>query len=273
MIVDATLGAGGHAAAILERIGPQGRLIGIDRDPDALGIAAKTLERYGDKTMIVRENYRNISKVLDKLEIEKVDGMLLDLGVSSMQLDTPGRGFSFKADGPLDMRMDPSQKMTAETIVNRATQKELEDILFQLGEERYSRRIARAICERRELQPITTTGELEKIIFHAVPTGYRHGRIHPATRSFQALRLAVNEELSALEVFLSSSLAYLRKHGRMVVITFHSLEDRIVKHRFREFEKGGSGRILTKKPHEAESSEIETNPRSRSAKLRAFEAA
>ncbi len=271
VVVDGTLGLGGHAELILERLEPHGRLVGFDRDVQALAEAEKRLSRYGDRTVIIHDNFRNIPSRLKEMGIEEAQGILLDLGVSSLQLDSARRGFSFKTAGPLDMRMDTREKITAEHIVNTYPQKEIERVLRNLGEERFATRIARRIVEKRSQHRITATQELETIIFHAVPKPYRYGRIHPATRSFQALRLEVNHEIDALKDFLSNALKVLSHHGRLVVISFHSLEDREVKRAFREFKKQRAGKILTPKPVVPSPKEIAENPRSRSAKLRAFE--
>ncbi len=271
IIVDGTLGGGGHAEAVLERILPSGLLIGFDKDPEALARAKQVLARFGDRAMILHEDFRNVAKRLKTLQKEKTQGMLLDLGVSSMQLDTPERGFSFKQNGPLDMRMNPEESLTAREIVNRFSEKDLLKILWNYGEERFARRIVERIARERSQRPIETTGELEAIVFQAVPKAYRYGRIHPATRTFQALRIAVNREREALEEFLSSVLEILDTKGRLVIISFHSLEDRAVKTAFRKFEKEKRGRVLTKKPVVPNDAEVADNPRARSAKLRAFE--
>ena len=270
-IVDGTLGLGGHALAILEKLGPHGKLIGFDRDPRALAEAKKDLERFGDHVMIVNDNFTNIAKQLERLKEGPVQGILLDLGVSSMQLDSPERGFSFRQEGPLDMRMDPKDPLTAEEIVNAYSKEALITILSELGEERFAKRIAGRILEARSQRKIRTTSELENIIFHAVPRSYRHGRIHPATRSFQSLRLAVNKELEALREFLSGALDVLAPQGRVVIISFHSLEDRLVKNAFKEFQMKKMGSVLTKKPITPSPEEVGDNHRSRSAKLRAFQ--
>ncbi len=270
-VLDGTVGFGGHAEAILEKLGPTGRLIGYDKDPEALEAAKKVLARFGDQVMLINDDFRNVAQQLREVRATNVRGMLLDLGVSSLQLDKPEKGFSFKADGPLDMRMDPSQTLTAETIVNTYAKEKLIEILKDLGEERFARRIVDKILEVRARKRIRTTAELESIIFHAVPKSYRYGRIHPATRSFQSLRMAVNKEMEALRDFLLNALDILDSRGRIVIISFHSLEDRIVKTAFREFQKENKGKILTKKPVTPGEAEVETNPRSRSAKLRAFE--
>ncbi|HTL70987.1 MAG TPA: 16S rRNA (cytosine(1402)-N(4))-methyltransferase RsmH [Candidatus Eisenbacteria bacterium] len=271
VIIDGTLGCAGHAALILERLGPDGRLIGFDRDPSAIEASRKALEKYGDRAMILKSDFKNIPARLREAGIDGADGVLLDLGVSSPQLDEAVRGFSFRLDGPLDMRMDPSSPLTASEIVNRYPKKELEKILYEYGEERYARRIAEKIERERSKRRIERTVELAAILLEAVPTHYRHGRIHPATRTFQALRIAVNAELDSIGEFLDAVPAWLKPGGRAVVISFHSLEDRLVKRAFREMQKRGLGVVLTKKPVTASDAETAANPRSRSAKLRAFE--
>ena len=269
-IVDGTLGRAGHASEILRMVSPKGRLLGFDKDPEALDESKKILEDFGDRIMLFKEDFKNIPLKLESLG-QKADAMLLDLGVSSPQLDNAERGFSFKAQGPLDMRMDPSNSLTAKEVVNSYPKKDLADIFWKYGEERFSRRIAEKIAEVRESRRINTTSELESIIWQSVPASYRHGRIHPATRVFQAIRIEVNKEIEALELFLLRALDVLSEGGRLVIISFHSLEDRIVKNAFRDFAKNGRGKVLTKKPVIAASNEIQENPRSRSAKLRAFQ--
>jgi 16S rRNA (cytosine1402-N4)-methyltransferase len=269
--VDGTLGAGGHARAVLEKNGPTGRLIGFDRDEEALALAGKNLKEFGERAMLIHDDFKNIANQVRAIRDKGVDGALLDLGVSSMQLDQPLRGFSFQADAPLDMRMDQRQSLTAKEIVNLYSKDELLNILWTLGEERFARRIVTKILDRRTRTPLATTGELAALISDAVPGHYRHGRIHPATRTFQALRIAVNHELDSLEAFLSSVMSILENRARVVIISFHSLEDRIVKHTFRAWSAQGLGVILTKKPVTASESEMARNTRARSAKLRVFE--
>jgi 16S rRNA (cytosine1402-N4)-methyltransferase len=221
--------------------------------------------------MRIHDDFKNMAHRFAGLGIGRAQGILLDLGVSSMQLDRPERGFSFRADGPLDMRMNAAQKLTAREIVNEWPRKEIEKIIFEYGEERFGRRIAERIERERSVRKIETTGQLASIVSAAVPASYRHGRIHPATRTFQALRIAVNGEIDSLREFLETAVDALEEGGRLVIISFHSLEDRMVKNAFREWQKGGKGRVLTKKPVTASETEIGANPRSRSAKLRAFE--
>ena len=270
-VVDGTLGVAGHALAILLRLGARGRLIGFDKDPLALEEAQRVLARFGEKVMLIRDDFRNMAVQLRQRQVHGVDGLLLDIGVSSMQLDHPSRGFSFQTEGPLDMRMNPAQPLTAREIINTYPKNRLQEILWNYGEERFARRIAERIVDTRSKRRIETTVELESIIYQAVPAFYRHGRIHPATRSFQALRIAVNDEVKALQELLAQAVALLNNHGRMVVISFHSLEDREVKTAFKRFSEEKKGRILTKKPVTPSQREIDENPRSRSAKLRAFE--
>ncbi|HXD76058.1 MAG TPA: 16S rRNA (cytosine(1402)-N(4))-methyltransferase RsmH [Vicinamibacterales bacterium] len=270
VFVDCTLGLGGHAKAMLEA--GASRVIGIDRDTDALAAARVTLAPWAEKTELVHSDYRAISSVLDGLDVAVVDGALADLGVSSMQFDAPGRGFSFQRDEPLDMRMDRTSGETAAQLIADADERELADTIYAYGEERFSRRIARAIVEARREAPIDTTLRLAAIVRRAVPSrGYQ--RIDPATRTFQALRIWVNRELDGLDAFLLAAATRLRAGARLVVITFHSLEDRIVKHTLRGLEKSADAalKVLTKKPVIPGDDEIARNPRARSAKLRAAE--
>jgi 16S rRNA (cytosine1402-N4)-methyltransferase len=269
VFVDCTLGLGGHARAVLEA--GAARLIGLDRDPQALARAGETLAPWRDRVDLVHADYRALGDILDARHLTVVDGALADLGVSSLQFDEAGRGFSFQRDEPLDMRMDQSGGETAADLVARSTERELADAIFQYGEERFSRRIARAIVSARQDTPVATTGRLAAIVRRAIPRrGY--ARIDPATRTFQALRIWVNRELEGLDRFLETAMRRLRAGARLVVITFHSLEDRIVKHTLRGLEAGGAGvRVLTKKPIVPSDDEITRNPRARSAKLRAAE--
>lgn len=271
-IVDATLGLGGHAERILEKLGPKGRLIGFDRDPQALKQARLNLNKYKDNVLLVHGRFSRVADKLSEIGGPLPSGMLLDLGVSSFQLDQAARGFSFREDGPLDMRMDPSEELgTAADLVNRSSKHDLLQILWTYGEERYARRIVNAIERARERRKVETTADLADIVARAVPSGYRHGRLHPATRTFQALRIAVNSEMKELEDFLKSALDVLDAGGRLVIISFHSLEDRAVKNAFRRWKTQGFGAVLTKKPVTASNDETRLNPRSRSAKLRAFQ--
>jgi 16S rRNA (cytosine1402-N4)-methyltransferase len=269
LFVDCTVGLGGHTRALLEHGAAQ--IIGLDRDEDALARARDTLAPWRDRVELVHADYRALADVLDARQIDRIDGALADLGVSSLQFDAPGRGFSFQRDEPLDMRMDRSAGETAADLVARSTERELADAIFQYGEERFSRRIARAIVDARRESPIATTGRLASIVRRVIPR--RGSRIDPATRTFQALRIWVNRELDGLDRFLEDAVRRLRAGARLVVITFHSLEDRIVKHTFRALAQTEDTRvrILTKKPLVPADEEIESNPRARSAKLRAAE--
>jgi len=284
--VDGTIGGAGHAAAILEQSGPDGRLIGFDRDPAALAAAGERLARFGDRVTLIHGNFADMRQQLTAIGIDRVQGVLLDLGVSSHQLDTPERGFSFQVDAPLDMRMNPTEGGGAVDLVNEASAEELADIIFRFGEERWARRIAKLIVAARTEAAIVTTGQLAAIVSGAIPRKAQEERLHPATRTFQALRIAVNQELASLEAVLGATVDLLMPRGRMVVISFHSLEDRIVKESFRSF----TGRctcprslprcscgaraqlkVLTSKPVTAAADEVAVNPRARSAKLRAAE--
>ena len=270
LFVDCTLGLGGHARAMLE--GGATRVIGIDRDDDALQHARSVLAPWAEKLDLVHSDYRAIDAVLESRHVAEIDGALADLGVSSMQFDEAGRGFSFQRDEPLDMRMDRSAGETAADLISRSDEEEIANAIYAFGEERFSRRIARAIVNARRQSPIDTTGKLAAIVRRAIPVrGYQ--RIDPATRTFQALRIWVNRELDGLDAFIGAAARRLRIGARLVVITFHSLEDRIVKHTFRALEKSADAalKILTKKPLVPSDSEIATNPRARSAKLRAAE--
>lgn len=269
--VDATVGGGGHSEEILKIISPGGRLIGLDADPEAVRIAEERLKFFGGSFTLVNDNFRNIDRVLAKEGIKDVDAILLDLGVSSYQLESGERGFSIKHDSRLDMRMDRGLKTTAHDIVNRYTEKQISEIIEKYGEERFHNKIARYIKEARSRKPIDTTGELQAIIRKAVGYRYRNLRIDPATRTFQALRIAVNDELGALEEGLKSAIFWLKPGGRIAVIAFHSLEDRIVKNLFKGYAKLGVLNLITKKPLQPSQEEIVKNIRARSAKLRAAE--
>jgi 16S rRNA (cytosine1402-N4)-methyltransferase len=273
--LDGTLGGGGHAAAVLAASAPNGLLLGIDADPAALAAAGTRLAAFGERATLAHGNFRDIGRLAHEHGFEQIDGLLLDLGVSSHQIDTPERGFSFAADAPLDMRLDPTGGETAADLVNNTPESELADLIFRYGEERGSRRVARFIAEARRKRPIETTIGLAELVTRAL--GGRHGKIHPATRTFQALRIAVNRELESLETALPQAVELRAPGGRMAIISFHSLEDRIVKLFFRaESGYGGSEQparlqIITKKPIEASEQEARANPRSRSAKLRIAE--
>jgi 16S rRNA (cytosine1402-N4)-methyltransferase len=269
LYVDCTVGLGGHSRALLEAGAT--RVLGLDRDADALELAAATLKPFGDRVELVHADYRDLDRVLDGRGIERIAGALADLGVSSMQLDSEGRGFSFQRDEPLDMRMDRSRPPSAAELLADVDEEELANVIFQYGEERYSRRIARAIVQARQVSPVTTTGQLAHLVRRAIPIRGRQ-RIDPATRTFQALRIRVNRELEGLDAFLVAAARRLMAGGRLAVIAFHSLEDRIVKHTFRALAQAETAiRILTKRPIEAGDEEVAGNPRARSAKLRAIE--
>lgn len=262
--VDCTVGLGGHAWALLD--GGATRLVGFDRDADALAVAAQRLEPFGDRVTLAHADYRELPSVLAARGIEHVTGILADLGVSSMQLEAEGRGFSFRRDEPLDMRMDRSKGPTATELLRETGEEDLANVIFRFGEERHSRRIARAIKARR----IETTGELAEVVRRAVPhRGYQ--RIDPATRTFQALRIWVNRELDGLDEFVRAAVGVLARGGRAAVISFHSLEDRVIKHTMRELERDGAVRLLSRKPIGPSDAEADRNPRARSAKLRAAE--
>jgi 16S rRNA (cytosine1402-N4)-methyltransferase len=269
VFVDCTVGLGGHARALVDA--GASRLIGLDRDPAAVAAARDALSGFGDRVEVVHADYRRMAEVLDERGVAKVDGVLADLGVSSMQLDAPGRGFSFRQDDPLDMRMDTTVGPTAAEALRDVDERSLADVIYEFGEERHSRRVARAIVAARERGSIETTGQLAEIVRRAIPRkGYT--RIDPATRTFQAIRIWVNRELEGLDGFLGVATRRLADGGRMAVITFHSLEDRIVKHTLRALAAEHAGlRIRTKRPLVPSEAEIGRNPRARSAKLRAVE--
>ena len=268
LFVDCTVGLGGHARALLE--GGATRLIGFDRDPAALAMAREALAPFGDRVELVHSDYRALPAVLANRGVDSVDGLLADLGVSSMQLDAPDRGFSFRRDEPLDMRMDTTAGATAAEALATVDERTLADVIYEFGEERHARRVARAIIAARTDAAIETTGRLADVVRRAIPRkGY--SRIDPATRTFQAIRIWVNRELEGLDHFLGAAADRLAPGGRMAVVTFHSLEDRIVKHTFRALQAEGRLAIRTKRPLVPAEAEVERNPRARSAKLRAAE--
>ena len=269
--VDCTVGTGGHSLAIMERTPGKVKLIGIDWDEEALKIASERLRKFRDKTILVRASFVEIKKVLESLGITEVNGFLYDLGISSLQLNDPKRGFSFKEDNPLDMRMDIRKDITAAQLVNKLSLRELESIFRTFGEERWAARMAKFIVEERKKQPISTTKQLVITLKRAVPAKFRKGsRIHFATRVFQALRIAVNQELENIRLGIPAAIDLLKKGGRICVISYHSLEDRIVKRIFKEVE-GKELILITPKVVKPSSEEIQNNPRSRSAKLRVAE--
>ena len=283
--VDGTLGGDGHSYEICKRL-TTGRLIGIDQDMNAINAATKRLEQFKDKVTLVHSNFSNIKKVFEDLGIEKADGFLLDIGVSSHQLDEAERGFSYMQDAPLDMRMDTSRSLSAYEVVNEYSEKELNDIIFEYGEERWAKRIAEFIVAERKVKPITTTYELVDVIKKAVPKGARKDGPHPAKRTFQAIRIEVNGELDVLKTAINDMTDLLNPKGRLAIITFHSLEDRIVKNEFRKQEnpctcprefpvcmcnKVSKGKVITRKPILPSEEELLENHRARSAKLRVFE--
>lgn len=284
--VDGTLGGGGHSYEICRRLSEKGRLIGIDQDADAIAAAGKRLEEFGDRVTIVRSNYCNMRRELEKLGINRVDGIVLDLGVSSYQLDAAERGFTYRVDAPLDMRMDQRQTKTARDIVNGYSEKELYRVIHDLGEERFAGNIAKHIAAAREKKPIETTGELTEIIRGAIPAKLRAVGGHPAKRTFQAIRIELNQELEVLKNSLDDMIDLLNPGGRICVITFHSLEDRIVKNIFRTCANPcicppdfpictcgriSKGRVVTRKPILPGEEELAENSRAKSAKLRVFE--
>jgi 16S rRNA (cytosine1402-N4)-methyltransferase len=273
VIIDCTVGCGGHAQDLLESLQPSGRLIGVDQDEESLSVAKEKLKKFNGMHTLIYGNFKNLVQILNDLKIAKVDGLLFDLGLSSFQLENLKRGFSFKQDGPLDMRMDRRNRISAYDLVNNLHQEEIDQILKDYGQERWHSRIVSAIVNERKRAPISTTTQLTDIVTRAIPRRFlmRYRKIHPATRTFQALRIAVNRELEALEGALEEVIPYVAQSGRICVISFHSLEDRIVKTKFRKFSKSGMLKIITKKPLTPSEEEVSINPRSRSAKLRVAE--
>jgi 16S rRNA (cytosine1402-N4)-methyltransferase len=284
--VDGTLGGGGHAQAILRAIAPDGFLIGIDRDPDAVACARESLREFRPNLQIFHDNFIHLPQILSRSSTKSVDGILIDLGLSLHQLEKSGRGFSFMRDEPLDMRMNPQEGQTAEEIVNELSEKELSDLMTCYGEERWARRIAKRIVQARRRERLRSTLQLADVVKAAIPARYRPRRINPATRTFQALRIAVNEELDGLKIFLEHAVDCLKPKGRLCILSFHSLEDRIVKGHFKALARGCECpadipvcvcgkrprvRILTKRPVKPEAAEVTANPMARSARLRAAE--
>ncbi len=286
--VDGTLGGGGHSYEIVRRLSDRGQLIGIDQDEAAITAAGEKLKGFGDRVIIVRSNYRNTKSILQSLQIEKIDGMILDLGVSSYQLDTEERGFSYRYDAPLDMRMDKRQTLTARDIVNGYGEMELFRVIRDYGEDKFAKNIAKHIVAARQQSPIETTGRLNEIIKAAIPAKMRAEGGHPSKRTYQAIRIECNKELEVLRDSLEELIGLLNSGGRLCIITFHSLEDRIVKSAFKKAEnpctcppsfpvcvcgKVSQGKVITNKPILPREEELERNPRAKSAKLRIFEKA
>ena len=284
--IDGTAGGAGHSSEIAARLGETGRLIALDQDETAVAVATERLSVFGERARVVRSNFCELGSVCEQLGVEAIDGLLLDLGVSSYQLDTAERGFSYQADAPLDMRMDNRNPLTAQRIVNEYSEDQIRRILFEYGEERFSSRIASNIVREREKRPIETTGELVEIIKRSIPAAQRDGGHHPAKRSFQALRIEVNAELDVIAPAIRSAVRLLKKGGRVAIITFHSLEDRIVKNAFAEMAQGCTCpkdfpicvcgkkpllKVITRKPILPSEAELAVNPRARSAKLRVAE--
>ena len=284
--VDGTLGGGGHSYEILRRLSPKGRLIGIDQDGEALKAAGERLKKFENQITLVRSNYCEIDKVLKELNVEKVDGILLDIGVSSYQLDNLERGFSYKSDAPLDMRMDTRQELTAADVVNTYSENELFKIIKDYGEDKFAKNIAKHIVLARKEKPLETTKELSEVIKRAIPMKVQAKGGHPAKKTFQAIRIEVNQELTVLKESIDKMIDLLKPNGRICIITFHSLEDRIVKTKFREDEnpctcppnfpvcvcgKKSKGKVITRKPIIPSEDEIEENKRAKSSKLRIFE--
>jgi 16S rRNA (cytosine1402-N4)-methyltransferase len=283
--VDGTAGGAGHSFQIASRL-TDGKLIAIDRDEEAVAVATERLSVFGERAVVVRSNYSEVKRVCESLGIEQIDGLLLDLGVSSYQLDTAERGFSYNADAPLDMRMDTSSPFSAYNVVNEYSEQELKKIIYNYGEDRFAPRIASAIVKQREIKPIETTGELVGLIKGAIPAAARESGHHPAKRTFQAIRIEVNGELAIIEPTIKDAVSMLKPGGRIAIITFHSLEDRIVKQTFAELSSGCTCpknfpvcvcgnvpkvKIISKKPILPSDEELAVNPRSRSAKLRVAE--
>ncbi len=271
-VVDATIGCGGHSDKILERILPKGRLIGIDRDQEALEIARGRLSGFGKDVSLIHGNFRDLDKILIMAGIDKTDAIIFDLGLSSVQLSNPERGFSFKSEGPLDMRMDRSSFIQAYDLINNLNEEEISSLLWSFGQERFHNRIAHLLVAERQRAPINSTSQVADIVLRAIPPHcYRFAHIHPATRTFQAIRIAVNRELEALDEGIKKAIDSLKGKGRVAVISFHSLEDRIVKINFRTTCSEGRLKIITPKPLRPSQNERVRNPSSRSARLRVAE--
>lgn len=282
LYIDCTIGEAGHAEQILEKSSPNGELIGLDRDQEILKKASERLEKYGHRVHLIQDTFKNIKTIISELGFVSGDGLLIDLGISTFHFQSPERGFSLQFDGPLDMRLDQRNSLTAAKIVNQWEEKELSRIFWQYGEERWSRQIARSICSARQERPLETTGELAELAKSAIPAKYQSRRIHPATKIFQALRIVVNEELTGLDQVLADAVEVLKPGARLCVISFHSLEDRIVKRSFRRLSHGAVSpiwggeaspklKLITKKPIVPSQAELAQNWRARSAKLRVAE--
>jgi len=273
VIVDATLGTGGHSLEILKRITPGGRLIGIDRDEDSLALCRKRLSGFNGSFDLAHSNFSGLDAVLKDYGVESIDGIVFDLGISTFQLKNAQRGFSFQEEGPLDMRLDRSSYISAYDLVNNLDEREISNMLWNFGQERWHNRIAHLLVEERRSQPISTTSQLAELVVRAIPRRYRRSyyRIHPATRTFQAVRIAVNHELEFIESALRKAVSFLKRKGRICVISFHSLEDRQVKHTFKALKAEGLIDIITVKPLVPAEAEVADNPSSRSSKFRAAE--
>lgn len=273
IIVDATIGTGGHSKAILERIIPGGQLIGVDRDEESLSVSKERLRDFSDHCKFRHGNFLDLDTILKDLSVKKIDGIIFDLGISSFQLEDPDRGFSFQNEGPLDMRLDRTSSISAYDLLNNLNEEEISGLLWNFGQERWHNRIAHLLVQERQGQPIATTSQLANIVIRSIPHRYRyrHYRIHPATRTFQAVRIAVNRELEILGTAIDKAIAILNKGGRICIISFHSLEDRIVKLTFRRAAQEGLIDIITPKPLTPTESEVHANPKARSSKMRVAE--
>jgi len=271
VIIDATVGLGGHTEEILKRVGPGGKVIGIDRDEESLSYARERLKDYADYLQLIYGDFREIDKIARNLHLNEVDGILYDLGLSSFQIENSKRGFSFQREGPLDMRMDRNSYISAYDLINNLTEDEISNILRTYGQERWHNRIAHSLVRERIHSPISTTTQLSEIVVRSIPHHKGHWRIHPATRTFMAFRIVVNRELEAIDSSLINACSLLKKGGRICVISFHSLEDRIVKNNFKKLSKEGKLKIITSKPLRPSFLEVKENSRSRSARFRVAE--
>jgi len=273
LIIDATLGTGGHSLEILKKISPGGRLIGLDRDAESIKVSRERLKEFSASCELVQANFVDLDQVIGKLGIEKIDGIIFDLGISTFQLKDAQRGFSFLEEGPLDMRMDRDSYISAYDLVNNLNESEISNMLWSFGQERWHNRIAHLLVQERQIHPVTSTRQLADLVIRAIPHRYlrNYYRIHPATRTFQALRIAVNRELEIIETAIKKAVAILKKRSRICVISFHSLEDRAVKHTFRSLKADGLIEIITPKPLTPTAAEVEANPSSRSSKFRVAE--